>query len=169
MFEMIRQRPKRRQSLQSAAARLLQARDGAAAVEFGLVAAPFLALVFAIIETAIVFFAGQALETAVADSSGLILTGLSQAIGVDRKMRLTSRTLADLASQVISAHGDDRGHATASAGNADFTLHPGADDVIGDRDIGRSGQPVWMRSRQHELDFLAVEPTRILELRPVYV
>ena len=47
-------------------------------VEFGLVAAPFLALVFAIIETAAVFFAGQALETAVADSSRLILTGQAQ-------------------------------------------------------------------------------------------
>ena len=52
--------------------------DGATAVEFGLVAAPFLALVFAIIETAVVFFAGQALETAVADSSRLIMTGQAQ-------------------------------------------------------------------------------------------
>ncbi len=69
---------KSRQSLHSAAAKLLQARDGAAAVEFGLVAAPFLALVFAIIETAIVFFAGQALETAVANSSRLIMTGQAQ-------------------------------------------------------------------------------------------
>ena len=39
--------------------RLLRQQDGAAAVEFGLVAAPFLALVFAIMESAIVFFAGQ--------------------------------------------------------------------------------------------------------------
>jgi len=47
-------------------------------VEFGLVAAPFLALLFAIMETALVFFAGQALETAVADSSRLIMTGQAQ-------------------------------------------------------------------------------------------
>jgi len=52
-------------------------------VAFGLVAAPFLALVFAIIETAVVFFAGQALETAVADSSRLILTGLAQSQNFD--------------------------------------------------------------------------------------
>ena len=52
-------------------------------VEFGLVAAPFLALVFAIIETAVVFFAGQALETAVADSSRLILTGQAQSQSFD--------------------------------------------------------------------------------------
>ena len=42
--------------------------DGAAAVEFGLVAVPFLALTFAIMETAMVFFAGQTLEAAAADS-----------------------------------------------------------------------------------------------------
>lgn len=51
---------------------------GATAVEFGIVAAPFLALIFAILETAIVFFAGQVMETAVADSSRLIMTGQAQ-------------------------------------------------------------------------------------------
>jgi len=57
------------------ARRMVRQEDGAAAVEFALVAAPFLAMVFAIIETAIVFFAGQALETAAADGSRLIMTG----------------------------------------------------------------------------------------------
>ncbi|HEY4775748.1 MAG TPA: TadE/TadG family type IV pilus assembly protein, partial [Xanthobacteraceae bacterium] len=51
---------------------------GAAAIEFSLVLLPFLALLFAIIQTAIVFFASQALETAVADSARLILTGQAQ-------------------------------------------------------------------------------------------
>lgn len=61
--------------------RLVRRQDGAAAVEFGLVAAPFLALTFAIMETAIIFFSGQALETAVADSSRLIMTGQAQTAG----------------------------------------------------------------------------------------
>lgn len=52
--------------------------DGSAAVEFAFVLAPFLAVLFAIMETAMVFFAGQTLETAVADSSRLILTGQAQ-------------------------------------------------------------------------------------------
>ena len=55
--------------------------DGAAAIEFGLVAAPFLALVFAILETAMVFFASQSLEAAVAVSSRLIMTGQAQTGG----------------------------------------------------------------------------------------
>jgi len=58
--------------------RFARQQKGTAAVEFGLVAAPFLALIFAIMETAVVFFASQALETAVADSARLILTGQAQ-------------------------------------------------------------------------------------------
>ena len=64
--------------------RLVRKQDGSAAVEFGMVAMPFLALVFAIMETAIVFFAGQALETAVADSARLIMTGQAQSQGFNQ-------------------------------------------------------------------------------------
>jgi Flp pilus assembly protein TadG len=67
-----------------AARRLVRQQDGAAAVEFALVAAPFLALIFAIMETAIIFFAGQALETAAADSARLIMTGQAQSQGLDQ-------------------------------------------------------------------------------------
>ena len=55
--------------------------NSGAAVEFALVATPFLALLFAIIETALVFFAGQVLETAVQDSARAILTGQAQQTG----------------------------------------------------------------------------------------
>ncbi len=61
--------------------RFARRQDGAAAIEFAMVAAPFLALVFAILETAIIFFAGQALETATADSARLIMTGQAQKQG----------------------------------------------------------------------------------------
>jgi Flp pilus assembly protein TadG len=55
--------------------------DGAAAVEFGLVALPFLALIFAILETALVFFANQTLEVAATDAARLIMTGQAQSAG----------------------------------------------------------------------------------------
>ena len=64
--------------------RLARQEDGAAAVEFAMVAAPFLALVFAIIQTGLVFFTGQVLETAVADSSRLIMTGQAQTQGFNQ-------------------------------------------------------------------------------------
>src|SRR3954449_1957513 len=53
-------------------------RRGSAAVEFALVAPIFFALLFAIIETAMVFFAGQVLETATQDTARLIMTFQAQ-------------------------------------------------------------------------------------------
>jgi Flp pilus assembly protein TadG len=64
-----------------AARRFARHQKGAAAVEFALVAVPFLALTFAIIETALVFFAGQTLETAASDAGRLIMTGQAQSGG----------------------------------------------------------------------------------------
>lgn len=58
--------------------RFVKNRDGATAVEFGLVALPFFALLFAIIETAMIFWSTQVLETAVADASRKIYTGQFQ-------------------------------------------------------------------------------------------
>lgn len=49
--------------------------DGATAVEFGLVGIPFVMLILAILETALIFFTGQALETAVNNTGRLIRTG----------------------------------------------------------------------------------------------
>lgn len=58
-------------------------RKGSAAVEFAMVAPFFFALLFAIIEVGLFFFAGQVLETAVQDASRLILTRQAQ----DSKMK----------------------------------------------------------------------------------
>lgn len=63
---------------------LWRRQEGATAVEFGMVVAPFLAMVFAIMETALVFFAGQTLETAAADSARLIMTGQAQTQSFDQ-------------------------------------------------------------------------------------
>jgi Flp pilus assembly protein TadG len=53
--------------------------NGTTAVEFGLVAAPFVALLVGIIQTFLVFFAQQLLQTVVTQSSRLILTNQVQA------------------------------------------------------------------------------------------
>jgi Flp pilus assembly protein TadG len=58
--------------------------DGAAAVEFAIVAAPFIALLLATVQTALAFFAGQVLESAVADASRQILTGSAQNANLDQ-------------------------------------------------------------------------------------
>jgi Flp pilus assembly protein TadG len=87
MFDLIRNKlitSARRIERARIVRRFARHQDGAAAVEFGLVAAPFLALIFAIMETALIFFSGQALETAVADSARLIMTGQAQQQGFDQ-------------------------------------------------------------------------------------
>lgn len=53
-------------------------RKGATAVEFALVAAPFLALLVAMFETALVFFAGRVLDEVTEEASRYILTGQAQ-------------------------------------------------------------------------------------------
>ncbi len=54
----------------------------ATAVEFGLVALPFFALLFAIIETFLLFFASQMIETATNQAGRLIRTGQAQTTGL---------------------------------------------------------------------------------------
>jgi Flp pilus assembly protein TadG len=52
---------------------------GATAVEFALVGAPFLALIIALIQTFLVFFAQEMLESVVRQSARLVMTGQVQA------------------------------------------------------------------------------------------
>ncbi len=65
-------------TVRSALRRFRRNRRGSAAVEFALVAPIFFALLFAIIETAIIFFASQVLETITQDSARMIMTGQAQ-------------------------------------------------------------------------------------------
>ena len=56
----------------------LRSASGATVVEFGLLALPFIALLFALLETAMFLFADQVLETATSDAACLIRTGQAQ-------------------------------------------------------------------------------------------
>lgn len=59
--------------------RFLGQGEGATAVEFALVAPAFIALLYAIFQTALVFFAQQALQTATLQTARQIMTGQAQA------------------------------------------------------------------------------------------
>jgi Flp pilus assembly protein TadG len=61
---------------------LLRDENGATAVEFALVALPFIVLLIAIIETALLFFAQQFLQAATQQSARLIMTGQAQQQGM---------------------------------------------------------------------------------------
>lgn len=59
-------------------AAFLRDEDAATAVEFALVSVPFLGLLFAIFETAFVFFTTQSVEAATAEAARKIMTGQAQ-------------------------------------------------------------------------------------------
>jgi Flp pilus assembly protein TadG len=61
-------------SIRKALRRFRRDRSGVAAIEFAMIATPFFALLFAIIETAMMFFASQVLETGTQDSARLMYT-----------------------------------------------------------------------------------------------
>lgn len=67
--------------MRAALARFRRAREGATALEFALVAAPFLFMIFSIIELALVFVMSTTLENAVADAGRRIRTGELQTNG----------------------------------------------------------------------------------------
>lgn len=73
-------------------------RGGSAAVEFALVAPVFFALLFAIIETALVFFASQVLETVTQNSARQILTGQAQNAGYATASALKSAVICQAGS-----------------------------------------------------------------------
>ncbi|RYE39513.1 MAG: pilus assembly protein, partial [Hyphomicrobiales bacterium] len=52
---------------------------GVTIIEFGILALPFFTIIAAILETSLVFFAGQILDSAVQDAGRLIRTGQMQA------------------------------------------------------------------------------------------
>ncbi len=52
---------------------------GATLIEFGILGLPFFLIICAILETSVVFFGGQILDSAVQDSARLIRTGQAQA------------------------------------------------------------------------------------------
>jgi len=69
-------------SLRNRLRRFRRSRRGSAAVEFALVAPVFFALLFAIIETSMVFFAGQLLESGIQDSGRQLYTHQLQDSGL---------------------------------------------------------------------------------------
>jgi len=76
--------------------RFRQNRRGSAAVEFALVAPVFFALLFAIIETSIVFFANQVLETIGQNSARTIMTGQAQTAAYTQTQFKTSVVCAQI-------------------------------------------------------------------------
>jgi len=59
-------------------------REGVAAVEFAMIAIPFFAMIFSILELGLIFVLDSVLETATMETGRLIRTGQAQAQGFDK-------------------------------------------------------------------------------------
>ena len=84
-------------SIGSALRRFRRNRQGSAAVEFAMIAPLFFGLLWAIIETGLVFFAGQVLETVTQDSARTIMTGQAQGAALSQAQFKT-----DVCSRVVA-------------------------------------------------------------------
>lgn len=116
--------------------------DGAAAVEFGIVLFPFVAILLMTMETALVFFAQQNLETVAADSSRLIMTGQAKNFSeADFKKAVCDRVVAlfdcaDTTKMFVDVQTAETFSAistavqTDSSGNPQTTFNPGATGKI---------------------------------------
>ena len=67
--------------------RYLKNNEGTAAIEFAILAIPFFALLFAVLELAIVFFINSTLNHSVSEAGRLIRTGNFQACGTQAKFK----------------------------------------------------------------------------------
>jgi Flp pilus assembly protein TadG len=129
-------RPARRYGLARQTRLFRRREDGATAIEFGIVIFPFIAILFAIVEIALVFFAGQVLETAVADSARRIMTGEVQKHDVCSRLQamfdcqggvhLDVRTFTSFGSASTSTPVDADGNLDTST----FTFNPGTQNSI---------------------------------------
>jgi len=72
------------------AARFLRAREGSAAIEFGMVALPFTLMVFAILELGLVFVTDSILENAAIETGRLVRTGQASASGMTKEQFKTA-------------------------------------------------------------------------------
>jgi len=78
MFAAVRRRLRLGAAQHSSPAQLADCDSGATVVEFALVAAPFLALLVALFQSALVFFAGRVLDETVSQAARVIMTKQSQ-------------------------------------------------------------------------------------------
>lgn len=76
--------------------------EGAAAIEFALVASPFFFLLFAMLEVVIVMFANNVLETGTQDVGRLVMTGQSQKSAEPKTISGVTETQAQANSRVAS-------------------------------------------------------------------
>jgi Flp pilus assembly protein TadG len=119
-------------SLRQVRARFARNERGVTSIEFAMVATPFIGITFAIVETSLILLSGQALDSAVQDSTRRILTGQTQVAGLTQtqfKTEICAR-MTTLVNCTGGLHIDARSY-TASAPAPQMPITSGNFDVSG--------------------------------------
>jgi Flp pilus assembly protein TadG len=121
--------------------------SGTTAIEFGFVALPFFALMFAIIETALSFFTSQVLETATADAARLIMTGQLKSTAPNAQADFTTAVCNGLTALIPCANIqlDARTSATFNAADISRPVSGGAITWTPQFNTGSGGDIVVVR------------------------
>lgn len=123
-------------------------RTGSAAIQFAMVGIPFLLVIFAIVETALMFFATQAMETATQDAARLIMTGQAQMGGMSASTFKT-QLCSKLNSLMNCAGGLDvevKAYANSSSVNITNPISGGTYNPISGYDAGHAGDYIVVRA-----------------------
>ena len=134
-------------AIRAGLARFRRDDSGATVVEFALVALPFIALMFAILETALMFFAGQTMETAVGTAARLIRTGQAQQQGFD--LGTFKDQICNQVSPLFACAGiklDVRKYTTFDSVDLSVPVTDGNLDVQENYDPGKGGDIVVVRA-----------------------
>lgn len=126
--------------LKRCSARLVRNESGVTAIEFGLLALPFFAVIGAILETSAMFISGQVLESALQDSSRLIRTGQTQAGFTLATFR------ADMCSRTYGLFGDCSGIFIEVRPIGDF----GSAAVTAPVNVACTANCTWTRAQQFD-------------------
>lgn len=132
---------------------------GVTAIEFGLLAVPFFSIMAAILETCIVFMAGQVLDSAVQDVGRFIRTGQAQSanIGIDRFRSEVCERLYNLFADCSNLHVEVR----AITDFASINITPPVDWNCTDDDCG------WTRTEAYPVGY-AAGPSSIMVVQVYY-
>lgn len=142
-------------------ARLARDRRGATAVEFALISIPFLTLLFAIIETALMFFVSQVLDNAAATVARDIRTGQAQQASMTKSQmeEAICDEMLDLVNCADNLYLDVRSYDTFGAANLASPVD-GSGNITGlQYDIGGSSEIVVLRAFYTWPTFFHILPT----------
>jgi Flp pilus assembly protein TadG len=142
-------------------ARFRRSREGSTAIEFAMVSIPFFTLLFAIIETALLFFVGQMLESSASQAARQIRTGQAHQAAMTREQmeEQICTGMINLTNCLANLHLDVRTYASFGAVSLGSPLDESGEFTDLQYDIGATSQIVVVRAFYTWPKFFHLLPT----------